>query len=120
MRSRSGYSIVEVTVAAVVLLLGLGPAAMAISHGIRWGVKGRARATAALVMLARADQLHILAGQTAPRCAGLGDGSAPAAGYQERWTVGGGDTLKTVTIVVTVPLPGGSFTDSGTVRFRCL
>jgi Tfp pilus assembly protein PilV len=107
MRSRSGYSIVEVTVAAVVLLLGLGPAAMAISHGIRWGVKGRARATAALVMLARVDQLRILAGQS-------------AAGYQERWTVGGGDTLRTVTIVVTVPLPGGSFIDSGMVRFRCL
>lgn len=119
MRSRSGYSIVEVTVAAVVLLLGLGPAAMAISHGIRWGVKGRARATAALVMLARADQLRIVAGQTSPWCGALGEGSVAAAGYQERWTVGGGDTLKTVTIVVTLPLPGGWFIDSGTVRFRC-
>lgn len=120
MHSRSGFSIVEVTVAAVVLLLGLGPAAMAISHGIRWGVSGRARATAALVMLARVDQLRVLAGQTVPRCAALGDGAAAAAGHQERWTVGGGDSLRTVTIVVTVPRPGGPLIDSGMVRFRCL
>ncbi len=120
MRSRSGYSIVEVTVAAVVLLLGLGPAAMAISHSIRWGGTGRARATAALAILARLEQLRNLVDPTDPRCDALASGAAVSSGYQERWSVSGGDSLKTVTIVVTVPRPGGPLMDSGMVRFRCL
>lgn len=120
MGSRSGYSIVEVTVAAVVLLLGLGPAALAISHSIRWGVKGQARALAALAILARAEQLRSLTRPTDPRCDALANGSAASSEFQERWFVSGGDSLKTVTIVVTVPRPSGPWIDSGMVRFRCL
>jgi Tfp pilus assembly protein PilV len=120
MRGGSGYSIVEVLVAVQVLLVGLVPASAAISHSIRSGLRGRARATAALAMLSRADRLRSLAQQTVPPCAALADGAAAAVGYSERWTVSGGDTLKTVRLTVTVPLPRLPLVDSARVRFRCL
>jgi Tfp pilus assembly protein PilV len=119
MRARSGHTLVEVLVAGLILLTGLVPVAAALGNGIRLAIRGRASAEAALAVMARLEQLRILAGQTTPRCSQLTDGSAGSGSLVEQWAIRGTGETRTVSVVVRIPLPAGSVVDSGQVQLRC-
>jgi hypothetical protein len=119
MRPQSGHSLVEVLVAGLVLLAGVVPVAAGLGYSVRLGTRGRARADAALAAMARLDQLRAQAAQSTPRCASLLNGSVSLPQRLESWTIGTDGDTRIVTVVVTVPLPGGSISDTASVRLRC-
>ncbi|HEX9895029.1 MAG TPA: hypothetical protein VGA78_13950 [Gemmatimonadales bacterium] len=119
MRGRSGHSLVEVLVAGLVLLAGVVPVAAGLGYSIRLGTRGRARAEAALAALARLDQLRAAAAGSSPRCASLASGSESFPDRLESWTIGTDGDTRIVSVIVTVPLPGGPVSDTAMVRLRC-
>lgn len=119
MRNRTGHSLVEVLVAGMVLLAGVVPAVAALGQSIRWGVKGRARATAVLAAAARMDQLRAGARQTSPACSALSNGSDTAPGWSEMWTVSDVPGGRLLTVIATVSLPSGPVSDTLTLRLSC-
>jgi Tfp pilus assembly protein PilV len=119
MLTRTGHSLVEVLVAGLVLLAGVVPAVAALGHSVRWGVKGRARATAVLAASARMDELRANARQTSPACTSLSSGSLTTPGWSEAWTVNPVPGGRLLSVVATVPLPGGFVSDTLTLRLSC-
>ncbi len=119
MRASAGHSLVEVLVAGLVLTAGLLPASAAVASGIRLATRGRARAAAALAVMARLDQLRAEADRTTPRCQALASGSLTTTLGAEQWQVAGTGDRRDIRVVVTVALPSGPVADTGEVRFRC-
>jgi type II secretory pathway pseudopilin PulG len=113
-RSASGFTLVEVAVALVMLAFGVlalvGSSAMA----TRMIGRGRAATLASEVATARVERLRLLAAATVPPCAhaGLAGGGAVSAGVGERWTVEGEGSLRRVTLALEYPAPGGPVSDT--------
>ena len=107
------------TVYGMVLLTAVVPAAAALGHSIRWGTRGRARATAALAAAARMEALRAAALNTTPACAALAPGSITVPGRSESWTVDPVSGGRLLTVVATVPLPRGPVSDTLTLRVAC-
>ncbi len=121
MKSRRGFTIVEVLVALVVLTTGL--LAVAAGSGSVYRMLGRGRRSSAAAAVAQ-DRLEILrrdANRTSPRCTAISSGTLVRAnGITERWTVTGAGTSRTITEIVVAPTTRGTTTDTVFATLECL
>src|SRR5262245_13741822 len=112
MRRESGYSLIEVMVAGLVIVAGVIPVGFAVAAGIRLATRGRLRAEAAMAIMSRIEVLRAT-------CSTLVDGSAIINGREERWTVSGGPEVRDLIIRVIIPHPVAPVSDSVLVSIRC-
>lgn len=121
MKARSGFTIVEVLVAIIILTTGLLAVAAGSGSVYRMLGSGRRSSAAAAVAQARLEALRRDANRTSPRCTALASGSATAtAGITERWIVTGSGPSRTVQEIVTAPAARGTTTDTVFGTLECL
>jgi prepilin-type N-terminal cleavage/methylation domain-containing protein len=119
-RARSGFTIVEVLVA--VMILGVGVVAMAGSSAMvtRMIGRGKVDTRAAQVATQRVEMLRATAYSTTPRCTALANGGpVTSSGVAVAWTVavtGGG---RTVNVSVSYVTPMGTRTETVTTYIEC-
>lgn len=102
-QDRSGFTLVEVLIAVV--MLGVGVVAMASSSAMvtRMIGRGKMETRAAQAGARRLETLRLAAYSTTPRCTAAGfasGGPLTADGVTENWTVAGAGTLRTITVAV--------------------
>lgn len=121
MARRHGFSLVEVLVGLVVLLVGLLPAAAALAVAERVGWQGRTRADLAVQLLVLADSLRAGAGGGLPDCPVLTSGSFnPWPDGLLQWTVAPGDSgLRHVVAIAERRRAGLVVSDTAVLRVRC-
>ena len=113
-RRRQGFTVVEILVALVVLVVGvlalLGSSAMA----VRMIGRGFDDTSASQVASARLEWLRQLAGSTSPRCAhaGFASGSAVTGGIAEAWTVAAAGVARPVTLALRYRVARGEAHDT--------
>lgn len=124
MKSRDGFTIVEVLVALIVLTTGLLAVAAGSGSVFRMLGSGRRSSSAAAVAQNRLEAIRRIANRTSPRCtdAALVSGTASqAGGITERWVItGGGTTTRTITEIVVAPTNRGTTTDTIFASLECL
>ena len=113
-RRRQGFTVVEILVALVVLVVGvlalLGSSAMA----VRMIGRGFDDTSASQVASARLEWLRQLAGSTSPRCAhaGFAGGSAVTGGIDEAWTVAAAGVARPVALALRYRVARGEVHDT--------
>lgn len=122
MKSREGFTIVEVVVAIVILTTGLLAVAAGSGSVFRMLGSGRRSSLSASVAQARLESLRRDANRTTPRCTALAAGTASQpGGISERWLIAGaGTTTRTITEIVTAPTNRGTTTDTIFAIVECL
>jgi prepilin-type N-terminal cleavage/methylation domain-containing protein len=113
---RRGFSLVEVTLAVVVLTVGLLALASTAGGIARMIGRGGGIGRSAIIAAGRLDLLR------ATRCRSLVGGSAVEGPYSESWTVvyGGADTtLAHVELTLTYRRGGGMSSDAYATAVRC-
>lgn len=123
MNNRSGFTLIEVMVAIVILsvgVLGLISTSALVTRMI-----GRGNMTTKATQLAQ-TRLEILRQQalsTTPSCSSVSGGTATASsGISEVWTVtipAGFSSLRQLSVTVTYPISGGTRTATMTTQVRC-
>jgi len=104
-QSESGFTLVEVLIA--VMVLGVGITALAGSAAVvtRMVSRGQMSTRAAEVAAARLDSLRVLAYSTSPRCTSAGfvggSRSGTANNVAETWTITASGKSRTITETVT-------------------
>jgi type IV pilus modification protein PilV len=121
--NRSGFTLIEVMVAIVILsvgVLGLISTSALVTRMI-----GRGNMTTKATQLAQ-TRLEILRQQalsTTPSCSSVSGGTATASsGISEVWTVttpAGFSSLRQLSVTVTYPISGGTRTATMTTQVRC-
>jgi prepilin-type N-terminal cleavage/methylation domain-containing protein len=120
---RSGFTLVEVMIAIVVLGVGVIALAGSSASVTRMIGRGKHETRAAQVASRRIEALRAAALSSTPRCtAGAfasGGPLAPEPGVSETWVVPGAGTLRTITVTVTHRMARGSHTDVLTTTLEC-
>lgn len=119
----SGFTLVEVMIAVV--MLSVGVVALAGSSGMvtRMIGRGKIETRAAQAALRRAEALRLAAYSTTPRCTAGGFASGgPLTGADnvtETWVVAVAGNVATVQVTVTHAAGRGTHTDVLTTRIEC-
>jgi prepilin-type N-terminal cleavage/methylation domain-containing protein len=120
--TRSGFTVVEVVVAVLVLSVGIlalvGSAGLT-SRMVGWG---RQSTMVGLTAAARVERLRQVAFSTTPPCgaAEWQSGSAPGPGVSEAWEIlGGTGPARRVLIVLRSRRPGGVSSDTILTAVLC-
>ncbi|HSB53750.1 MAG TPA: prepilin-type N-terminal cleavage/methylation domain-containing protein [Gemmatimonadales bacterium] len=123
MKSRDGFTLVEVLVAIMVLTTGLLAVAAGSGSIYRMLGSGRRSSAAAAVAQNRLEAIRRIANRTNPRCTdgSLVSGNATqAGGIAERWIVAGTGASRTITEIVVAPTSRGTSTDTIFATLECL
>ena len=118
----SGFTLVEVMIAVV--MLSVGVVALAGSSGMvtRMIGRGKIETRAAQAALRRAETLRLAAYSTTPRCTAGGfasGGPETADNVTENWVVAVAGNVATVQVTVTHAAGRGTHTDVLTTRIEC-
>lgn len=123
MKSRDGFTIVEVLVALIILTTGLLAVAAGSGSVFRMLGSGRRSSAAAAVAQNRLEAIRRVANRTDPRCTdgALVSGTATqASGISERWLIAGSGNSRTITEIVVAPTNRGTTTDTIFATLECL
>jgi prepilin-type N-terminal cleavage/methylation domain-containing protein len=121
-RDRSGFTLVEVMIAIVVLGVGVIALAGSSASVTRMIGRGKHETRAAQVASRRLEALRAAALSSTPRCtAGAFANGGPTVtdGVSETWVVPGAGTLRTITVTVTHRTTRGNHTDVLTTTLEC-
>jgi len=121
-RDRSGFTLIEVLMAVVILGVGVVALAGSSATVTRMIGRGRHETTAAQVASRRLEALRAAALSTTPRCtAGAFASGGPTVTDKvtESWVVPVNGNLRTVTVTVVHPRARGTHTDVLTTRIEC-
>lgn len=123
MNNRSGFTLIEVMVAIVILTVGV--LGLISTSALVTRMIGRGNMTTKATQLAQ-TRLEILRQQalsTTPSCSAVSSGTATnASGISEAWTVttpAGTTNLRQFSVTVTYPISGGTRTATMTTQVRC-
>ncbi len=118
--SRSGFTIVEVLVA--VMVLGVGVVALAGSSAMVTRMIGRGKLDTRAAQLAtqQAEALRLVAYSTTPRCTALANGGPQTTDHVTfSWTVAVTGTGRTVSVSASYATVGGTHTETLTTYIEC-
>ncbi len=121
-RSRSGFTIVEVLVAIVVLSVGLIALAGSMSMVTRMIGRGKIETRVAQAASRRIEVLRSAAYSTTPRCTGgafINGGPVTSGGLTETWVVPPAGRVRNVQVSVTYRTPRGPRTATLQTRIEC-
>jgi prepilin-type N-terminal cleavage/methylation domain-containing protein len=122
-RNRSGFTLVEVMIAIVVLGVGVIALAGSSASVTRMIGRGKHETRAAQVASRRIETLRATALSSTPRCtAGAFASGGPTVvepGVSETWVVPAAGTLRTITVSVTHRTTRGNHTDVLTTTLEC-
>ena len=121
-RARSGFTLVEVLVAVVMLAIGI--VAMAGTSGVVTRMIGRGKIDTRAVQAAsqRLENLRLAAYSTTPRCTAAGfasGGPATANSVTTSWVVPNAGATRTVTVSMSYATPRGTRTETLTTIIEC-
>lgn len=119
-RVRSGFTIVEVLVA--VMILGVGVVALAGSSAMVTRMIGRGKIDTRAAQLAtgQVEALRLTAYSTTPRCTALANGGPHTTdNVSVSWTVTAAGTGRTIDVSVSYATPGGTRTELLTTYIEC-
>ena len=120
MRARSGFTIVEVLVA--VMILGVGVVALAGSSAMVTRMIGRGKVDTRAAQLAtqRVEALRLLAYSTTPRCTALANGGpVVTSNVTIAWTVAVNGAGRNLTVTATYATVAGTRTQTLTTFIEC-
>jgi Tfp pilus assembly protein PilV len=116
----SGFTILEVVVAILLLTTGLLAVAAGSGSVFRMLGSGRRSTLVSTIAQARLETLRREANRTVPRCTALTAGSATqSGGITERWLVTASGDTRIITEIVTQPTPQGVSTDTVFTLIGC-
>lgn len=118
--ARSGFTIVEVLVA--VMILGIGVVALAGSSAMVTRMIGRGKVDTRAAQLAtqRVEALRMQAYSTTPRCTALANGGPVASGnVSVSWTVTANGSGRTIAVSATYATVRGQRTEVLTTYIEC-
>ncbi len=120
--SRSGFSLVEVLVAVVILAVGV--VALAGASGLVTRMIGRGKIDTRAVQVAsqRLEGLRLAAYSTTPRCTAAGfasGGPVTADGVTTAWVVPNAGPARTLTVTVSYATPRGVRSETLTTIIGC-
>jgi prepilin-type N-terminal cleavage/methylation domain-containing protein len=121
-RDRSGFTLVEVLIAVVVLGIGVVALAGSSATVTRMVGRGKQETRAAQVAARRIETLRLAGLSTSPRCtAGTFANGGPQVtdGITESWIVPAAGDLRTISVTVTHPTVKGTHTDVLTTTIEC-
>jgi prepilin-type N-terminal cleavage/methylation domain-containing protein len=119
---RSGFTIVEVLVAVVVLSIGVIALMGSTAMTTRMIGQGRRTTMAMEVATRRLETLRAIANTTSPPCtagAFASGGPITTDGVTETWIVPNAGTARAVNTIVTYARAGGTYTDTLQTVIRC-
>lgn len=113
-RRPSGFSLVEVPLALLVLALGVLATAGSAAMVARMIGRGRHDTTLALVAGARIEWLRGLVSATSPLCldTGFASGAAVSGRIRERWELSPAGDARRITLTLEHPEAGGTVQDT--------
>ena len=117
---RSGFTLIEVLVAVV--MLGLGVVALASSSAMATRMIGRGKMETRAAQMAgrRLELLRLTAYSTTPRCTALADGGPQTAdNVTESWTITGAGPTRTLTVAVSHATVSGVHNDTLQSMVEC-
>ncbi|MEE8268118.1 MAG: type II secretion system protein [Gemmatimonadales bacterium] len=118
----SGFTLVEVIVAIVILSIGLMALAGATANVSRMAGYGKWNTAASQVAIMRLEAIRQVAYSTTPACTStalVGGGPVSYNGMVESWSIVGTGSTRVVLIVVSYPRATTIVTDSVTTILRC-
>ena len=121
-RSSSGFSLVEVLVAIVVLGIGIVALVGSSAMVTRMIGRGKVETRAAQVASRRLETLRLAAYSTSPRCTAAGftsGGPATTSSVTESWVVPGAGKVRSIQVNVTYRTVQGTRTASLQTRIEC-
>jgi prepilin-type N-terminal cleavage/methylation domain-containing protein len=121
-RSSSGFTLVEVLVAIVVLGVGIVALVGSSAMVTRMIGRGKVETRAAQVASRRLETLRLAAYSTSPRCTAAGfisGGPATTSGVTESWVVPAAGKVRSVQVNVTYRTVQGTRTASLQTRIEC-
>ncbi len=120
-RSESGFTLVEVAIALVLLVVGVLALVSSSAMATRMIGLGRQATVAAQVATARLEWIRQLAGSTSPPCTDprLAGGSALSGGIRERWEVAAAGSARRVTLSMEYRVPRGVARDTQRTMLFC-
>ena len=119
-RSKEGFTLVEVIVAILILTTGLLAIAAGSGSVYRMLGSGRRSAYGAALAQSRIEWLRREASRTTPRCSALVAGSTTQSnGVSDAWSLTDNGSTKTVREVVTTVTPRGSSRDTVFALIEC-
>jgi prepilin-type N-terminal cleavage/methylation domain-containing protein len=121
-RSASGFTIVEVLVAIVILSIGLIALVGSSAMVTRMIGRGKVETRVAQAASQRIEMLRLAAYSTSPRCTAgtfANGGPVTSNGLTEAWTVPVAGRVRNVRVLVTYRTVRGTRTDSLQTRIEC-
>ncbi len=118
----SGFTLVEVLVAIVILSIGLLALASATANVSRMAGYGKWATAASQVAIRRLEAIRQVAYSTTPACTSsalVGGGPLYANGMTESWRIVGTGNTRAVEVVVSYPRAQTVVTDSVSTILRC-
>jgi prepilin-type N-terminal cleavage/methylation domain-containing protein len=120
--SASGFTLVEVLVAIVILTVGLIALAGSSAMTTRMIGRGKVETRVAQAASQRLELLRLAAYSTTPRCTAgsfATGGPVTANGLTESWTVPAAGKVRNVQVNITYRIPRGTRTASVQTRIEC-
>ena len=122
MSKESGFTLIEVMVAIVILTVGLLALAGATANVTRMVGHGKWATVASQVAIQRLENVRQVAYSTSPACTSsalIGGTATMGSGVSETWNISGTGNSRQVQVAVTYPGAGRSTTDTVTTILRC-
>lgn len=119
---QSGFTLIEVMVAIVILSVGLLAMASATANVTRMIGHGKWATVASQVAVQRLENVRRVAYSTSPACTSsalIGGSATLGSGVSETWSITGSGNTRQVLVTVTYPGAGRSTTDTITTILRC-
>ncbi len=119
---QSGFTLMEVMVAIVILSVGLLAMASATANVTRMIGHGKWATVASQVAMQRLENVRRVAYSTSPACTSsalIGGSATLGSGVSETWSITGSGNTRQVLVTVTYPGAGRSTTDTITTILRC-
>jgi len=117
---RQGFTLLEVMVASLLVTVGIGALLGTMSVTVRVLVRARQSTRAVEAAVSQLEALRAQAASAPAYCGGLADGAdSSRAGTVRRWRIEPGGLLRTVSVVVSVPVPGGRAIDTLAALLWC-
>jgi prepilin-type N-terminal cleavage/methylation domain-containing protein len=121
---QSGFTLIEVMVAIVILSVGLLALASSTANVSRMVGSGKWATVASQVATRRLENIRQVAYSTSPACTSsalVGGTAAFGSGISESWSVTGSGNVRQVQVAVTYTRAGGrSSTDTVSTMLRCI
>lgn len=119
-QDRSGFTVVEVLVAVMVLAVGVMALTASSAMVTRMIGRGKLDTRAAQIATQRVESLRLVAYSTTPHCTALANGGPVTADHvTTSWTTAVSGTGRNVTVSVTYASPAGAKTQSLTTYIEC-